>query len=341
MSKYGIGQPVLRFEDPRLLRGQGRYINDVNLPGQAHAVFVRSPHAHARIRVDRRRGGEGGARRAGGPIPATTSPPTGSACPRRTCRASGPTASRCSRRSGRRWSPTACAMSAIRWSMVIAETLAQAKDAAELVDDRLRAAALGDDDRGHGEARRAGGMGRVPRQHLQHVERGNKAATDAAIRSAAKVVSRRYVISRVHAQYMEPRGALGDLRRGRGPADPLRRRAVSPSRAQHAGAERLQGAREQDARDRAGCRRRLRHQGLAVCRASPDAVGGAQAAPAGQVDLRAQRGGDGRRARPRQYRRDRAGARQGRQLRRAPARTCWPTSAPMSARTATCCRRSA
>ena len=32
MSKYGIGQPVLRFEDPRLLRGQGRYINDVNLP---------------------------------------------------------------------------------------------------------------------------------------------------------------------------------------------------------------------------------------------------------------------------------------------------------------------
>ena len=51
MSKYGIGQPVLRFEDPRLLRGQGRFINDVNLPGQAHAVFVRSPHAHARIRA--------------------------------------------------------------------------------------------------------------------------------------------------------------------------------------------------------------------------------------------------------------------------------------------------
>ena len=50
MSKYGIGQPVLRFEDPRLLRGQGRFVNDVNLHGQAHAVFVRSPHAHAKIR---------------------------------------------------------------------------------------------------------------------------------------------------------------------------------------------------------------------------------------------------------------------------------------------------
>ena len=51
MGKYGIGQPVLRFEDPRLLRGQGRFINDVNIPGQAHAVLLRSPHAHARIRA--------------------------------------------------------------------------------------------------------------------------------------------------------------------------------------------------------------------------------------------------------------------------------------------------
>src|SRR5262245_65827185 len=49
MGKYGIGQPVLRFEDPRLLQGRGRYINDVNLPGQAYAVFLRSPHAHAKI----------------------------------------------------------------------------------------------------------------------------------------------------------------------------------------------------------------------------------------------------------------------------------------------------
>ena len=49
MSKYGIGQPVLRFEDPRLLRGQGKFINDMNLHGQTYAVFVRSPHAHAKI----------------------------------------------------------------------------------------------------------------------------------------------------------------------------------------------------------------------------------------------------------------------------------------------------
>ena len=45
----GIGQPVLRKEDQRLLTGNGNYTDDVSLPGQAHAVIVRSPHAHARI----------------------------------------------------------------------------------------------------------------------------------------------------------------------------------------------------------------------------------------------------------------------------------------------------
>ena len=50
MGQFGIGQGIRRFEDLRLLRGQGRYHNDVTLPGQAHAVLVRSPHAHARIR---------------------------------------------------------------------------------------------------------------------------------------------------------------------------------------------------------------------------------------------------------------------------------------------------
>src|SRR6202521_3177380 len=46
----GIGQPVRRREDLRLVRGQGRYTADENLPGQVYAVMVRSPHAHARIR---------------------------------------------------------------------------------------------------------------------------------------------------------------------------------------------------------------------------------------------------------------------------------------------------
>ena len=49
MGQYGIGQSIKRFEDPRLVRGEGRFHDDVNLPNQAHVVIVRSLHAHARI----------------------------------------------------------------------------------------------------------------------------------------------------------------------------------------------------------------------------------------------------------------------------------------------------
>ena len=50
LQKFGIGQPVPRTEDPRLVRGEGRYTDDVNLPGQAYAALVRSRHAHGVIR---------------------------------------------------------------------------------------------------------------------------------------------------------------------------------------------------------------------------------------------------------------------------------------------------
>jgi aerobic carbon-monoxide dehydrogenase large subunit len=50
-SGSGIGQPVRRKEDLRLVTGSGRYGDDFVLPGMAHAAFVRSPHAHAHIRA--------------------------------------------------------------------------------------------------------------------------------------------------------------------------------------------------------------------------------------------------------------------------------------------------
>ena len=48
-AAHGFGKPVRRVEDARLLTGRGVYSDDFNLPGQAYACFVRSPHAHARI----------------------------------------------------------------------------------------------------------------------------------------------------------------------------------------------------------------------------------------------------------------------------------------------------
>src|ERR1700716_1328684 len=50
MNRNGIGQPVRRVEDARFISGQGRYIDDVNLPRQAYGHIVQSPHAHAQIK---------------------------------------------------------------------------------------------------------------------------------------------------------------------------------------------------------------------------------------------------------------------------------------------------
>ena len=49
MAKFGIGQPLKRVEDARLLTGQGRFTADIDLDGQAFGHVLRSPHAHARI----------------------------------------------------------------------------------------------------------------------------------------------------------------------------------------------------------------------------------------------------------------------------------------------------
>src|SRR3954462_5339396 len=49
MGEFAIGQSVPRFEDPRLVRGGGRYVADLTLPRIAYGFVLRSPHAHAKI----------------------------------------------------------------------------------------------------------------------------------------------------------------------------------------------------------------------------------------------------------------------------------------------------
>src|SRR5215831_13513569 len=48
-ARFGSGKSVRRVEDDSLLRGAGRFVDDVSAPGQAYASFLRSPHAHARV----------------------------------------------------------------------------------------------------------------------------------------------------------------------------------------------------------------------------------------------------------------------------------------------------
>jgi carbon-monoxide dehydrogenase large subunit len=206
MGQFGIGQPIKRFEDQRLLRGEGRFHNDVNLPGQTHAVLVRSTHAHARIRsIDTA---------AALASPGVVAVFTGADLARDNLGTMQMTLKRKRPDGSPMFASPHRGLTAdrVRYvgdpvAMVIAETLAQAEDAAE----RLRidyeplpsvtstAEAIG------GPA--------VWDECADNVsnlfESGDKATTDAAFAKAHRVVRRRYVITRVHAQYMEPRGALG------------------------------------------------------------------------------------------------------------------------------------
>jgi carbon-monoxide dehydrogenase large subunit len=208
MMKFGVGQPLRRFEDQRLLTGKGRFQDDVSLPGQAWAVFVRSPHAHARIRaIDAA---------AAVAAPGVLAVYTGAdyrrdglampkaAMPRK--RADGSPAFAPQR--------PALVVDRVRYvgdplAMVIAERLDQAKDAAELVAvdyEPLPAVTS------VAEAARADAplLWDENPDNISHTyERGDRRATEAAFARAARIVKRRYVVSRVHAQYMEPRGAIG------------------------------------------------------------------------------------------------------------------------------------
>ena len=208
MMKFGIGQPVRRFEDPRLVRGEGRFQDDVNVHGQVYTVFLRSPHAHAKIRsIDTA---------AAAAAPGVLAVYTGqdyaddgiampkAAMPRKKADGSPMFAPQ----------RPALVIDRVRYvgdpvAMVIADTLNHAKDASELIQVDYESLPSVTNT---AEAAKPGS----PRvwdenpDNISHLyERGNKAATEAAFARADRIVRRRYVITRVHAQYMEPRGAIG------------------------------------------------------------------------------------------------------------------------------------
>jgi len=209
MGEFALGQPVSRFEDPRLLRGGGRYIDDFVLPGMAFGHVLRSPHAHARIRaID-----VGAARAAPGVLAVLTGADW---------QASGfgdlPVPGGFRRRNGAplyRPPYPALVRDRVRWvgdyvAFVVAETRLQAMDAAELiaVDYEPLPAVVAT-----AEAVKAGAP-RVWEDCEDNIcfvqQEGDKAATDAAFARADHVVQHRFVINRVTAATMEPRGSIGD-----------------------------------------------------------------------------------------------------------------------------------
>ncbi|MGH7033151.1 MAG: xanthine dehydrogenase family protein molybdopterin-binding subunit, partial [Stellaceae bacterium] len=209
MGEYALGQPVSRFEDLRLLRGGGRYIDDIVLPRMAWGHVLRSPHAHARIRsID-----TGRAKAAPGVLAVLTGADW---------RASGfgdlPVPRGPKRRDGApmfRPPYPALVLDRVRWvgdyvAFIVAETQAQAADGAELiaVDYEPLPAVVAT------EFAAAPGALRVwdecpDNTCFVHLG-GDKAATDAAFAAAAHVVKQSLVINRVTAATMEPRGCIGD-----------------------------------------------------------------------------------------------------------------------------------
>jgi carbon-monoxide dehydrogenase large subunit len=206
--KFGIGQPIRRLEDVRLLTGKGRYQDDQTLHRQVWCVFVRSPHAHALIRsVDT--AAASCAPGVAAVLTGTDYANDGIAMPK----AAMP---RKKRDGSPMFAPQRPALVVDRAryvgdpvAMVIAETLAQAKDAAELVlvDYEPLPAVTSVAAAAEPDAPRL--WDQNPDNISHTTERGNRAVTEAAFAQAAQVVKRRYVITRVHAQYMEPRGAIG------------------------------------------------------------------------------------------------------------------------------------
>ena len=209
MGEFAIGQSVRRAEDPRLLRGRGQFVDDARFAALAHAVVVRSPHAHARILsidTDAARarpgvlavltGADYAADGLGGlPCQITTfERPDG----------------------GPMFSPPhpALAVDRVRRvgddvAFVVAETVEQAKDAAELVIVEYAplpsvattaqaampgAPAVWDD---------------CPDNVCFGLTAGDRGAVEAAMAGAAHVVRRRFVVNRVSANTIEPRGCIG------------------------------------------------------------------------------------------------------------------------------------
>ncbi|MGE0723592.1 MAG: xanthine dehydrogenase family protein molybdopterin-binding subunit [Alphaproteobacteria bacterium] len=215
MGQFGMGQAVRRVEDMRLLTGNGRYTDDISLPRQSFAYVLRSPHAHATIdRID-----VAAARGAAGVLgvfthadlaadgigdmpclaPLTNRDGSAMVLPPRPALAAGKV----------RHVGDAVAL-------VVAETLAAARDAAELIEidygelpaatDTVKATSAGQplvwDD--------------VPSNVAFDWAQGDESAVSAAFAKAHRTVSIDLVNNRLVVNSMEPRGAIGDYQKGDG-----------------------------------------------------------------------------------------------------------------------------
>lgn len=208
MGKEGIGASVLRKEDRRFITGKGNYTDDISVKHMAHAAFVRSPHAHARIKsIDASR-----ALAARGVVGVLTGADLaedkigGLICGWLIKSKDGTPM-----RAGH-YAPLAKDVARFvgnAVALVVAETRDQAQDAAELVDVQYEVLpAVVDPAKAQTE-----GAPQIhpeaPRNTIYDWAIGDKAAVDAAFARAAHVVDLDIVNNRLVPNAMEPRSAIG------------------------------------------------------------------------------------------------------------------------------------
>jgi aerobic carbon-monoxide dehydrogenase large subunit len=195
-----LGSSIKRREDPRFITGKGRYTDDLKLPGMTHAVFVRSPHANAKIRaIDTSRAAQYPGVVAiftGKDLAGVNSLPCGWLLPDLKIPAHPPLATEAARYVG---DPVA---------VVIAENQEAAKDAADLVKvdwEVLRSVT-------NTEQTATAGAPQIHEVAPQNVafkwQLGDAAATEAAFKSAAVTVKKRIVNQRLVPNALEPRACV-------------------------------------------------------------------------------------------------------------------------------------
>ena len=215
MGEFAIGQSVRRREDPRLLRGNGRYFDDLKLADQVFAAIVRSPDAHADIRgIDA--------------AEALKMPGAHAVLTGEDYRADGlgsiPSLAPYKKRDGSpMYLPPRPAIAIGRAmhvgypvAVVVADTLDIARDAAErvAVDYAPRPAVVSARHAFEKDAPQL--YDDCPGNETYFYQAGDKAGVDAAFMSATHVVEQRLVINRVTANPIEPRGVTGVYDTGTG-----------------------------------------------------------------------------------------------------------------------------
>ena len=209
MGEYALGQSVPRSEDPRLLRGGGRYIDDMKLRNMVYGQVLRSPHANAKILkldVEQAKKAPGvllvllhddWANSGMGGVPTNTAQKRRDGSPMY----SAPIPVLCKDQVRRVGDYVA---------FIVAETQAQAIDAAELIEVDYDPLPSVTDTVGAAEPGAPLVYEDCPDNICFVREVGDKEKTDAAFANAAHVSEHRFVINRVSANSMETRGCIAD-----------------------------------------------------------------------------------------------------------------------------------